>query len=69
MEEAVKTHDEEIAELTLRLEQSEQRWKMNNRMCNDLLTERMNIVHQLYAHGLTVDGSGNVVKTGDKDGS
>lgn len=59
------TVDQEIAELKLRLEQSEERWKMSNRMCNSLLNERMNVVHQLYAHGLTIDGDGNVIKTGE----
>jgi hypothetical protein len=59
------TVDQELAELKLRLEQSEQRWKMTNRMCNSLLDERMKVVSQLYSYGLTLDSDGNVMKTGE----
>jgi hypothetical protein len=59
------TVDQELAELKLRLEQSEQRWKMTNRMVNSLLDERMKVVSQLYAYGLTLDSDGNVMKTGE----
>jgi hypothetical protein len=59
------TVDQEIADLRLRLERSEQRWNMNNRMVNSLLDERMKVVSQLYSHGLTIDSDGNVMKTGE----
>jgi hypothetical protein len=59
------TIDQELAELKLRLEQSEQRWKMTNRMVNSLLDERMKVVSQLYSYGLTLDSDGNVMKTGE----
>jgi hypothetical protein len=59
------TVDQELAELKLRLEQSEQRWKMTNRMVNSLLDERMKVVSQLYSYGLTLDSDGNVMKTGE----
>jgi hypothetical protein len=62
---AVKTHYEELAALTLELRSLEERWKMNNRMVNSLLDERMKIVSQLYSYGLTLDSDGNVMKTGE----
>ena len=59
------TPDQEIAELKLQRDIFESRWKMSTRLVDIFAKERMGIVHQLYAHGLTVDGEGNVVKIGE----